>query len=82
MGAPVSVRLDEAVQSTLEGAARERGIGLSTYLRDLATAEAKRVRREKIRAETQRVAAYIARSPEAQAFCAAWGTPAPIHDRE
>jgi hypothetical protein len=80
MGAPVSVRLDEAVQTMLESAARERGIGLSTYLRDLATAEARRVRNERIRAETQRVAAYVASSPEAQAFCEDWGTPATIPD--
>jgi hypothetical protein len=80
MGAPVSVRLDASVQTMLESAARERGIGLSTYLRDLATAEARRVRNERIRAETQRVAAYIASSPEAQQFCEDWGTPATIPD--
>ncbi len=80
MGVPVSIRLDEAVQSALESVARERGIGLSTYLRDLATAEARRVRNERIRAETQRVAAYIASSAEAQAFCEACSAPATIPD--
>lgn len=44
MGAPVSVRLDDEVQATLEDAAAERGIGLSTLLRELATAEARRLR--------------------------------------
>lgn len=48
MGRPVSVRLDEDVQMTLEAAAKTRGIGLSTYLRELAANEAKRVRRERI----------------------------------
>ena len=42
MGHPVSVRLDVDMQSTLEDAAKARGIGLSTYLRELAANEAKR----------------------------------------
>lgn len=75
MGHPVSVRLDEAVQATLEDAASERGVGLSTYLRELATAEARRVRRERIRAQSRAVAEYVASSPEAQAFYEDWGTP-------
>jgi hypothetical protein len=81
MGVPVSIRLDEAVQSTLESAARERGIGLSTYLRDLATAEARRVRNERIRAQSKAVADYVAGSPEARAFLEDWGMPASIHDK-
>lgn len=59
----------------LEGAARERGIGLSSYLRELATAEAKRVRCKRIRAQSRAVAAYVASSPEASAFHEDWGTP-------
>jgi hypothetical protein len=78
MGVPISVRLDEAVQAMRESAARARGIGLSACLRDLATAAARRVRNERIRAGTRRVAAHIASSPEAQAFCEDWGTPATI----
>ena len=46
MGHPVSVRLDNDVQATLEDVARERGVGLSTYLRELAEIEARRVRRD------------------------------------
>jgi hypothetical protein len=72
---PVSVRLDDVVQSTLESAAKERGIGLSTYLRELAAAEAKRVRRERIRAQSRAVGDYVASSPEARAFYEDWGTP-------
>jgi hypothetical protein len=75
VGHPVSVRLDDAVQSTLEGAAKERGVGLSTYLRELAAAEAKRVRRERIRAQSRAVADYLASSPEGRAFYEDWGTP-------
>jgi hypothetical protein len=75
VGHPVSVRLDNDVQATLEGAAKERGVGLSTYLRELAEIEAKRVRRERIRAQSRAVGAYVASSPEGQAFYEDWGTP-------
>jgi GNAT superfamily N-acetyltransferase len=77
MGRPVSVRLDEKVQTTLEDAARERGIGLSTYLRELAADEARRIRRERIRAQSRAVGTYVASSPEARAFYEDWGTPSP-----
>jgi uncharacterized protein (DUF1778 family) len=75
MGYPVSVRLDEDVQAALEEAAKDRGIGLSTYLRELAAAEARRVRRKRIRAQSRAVAAYVASSPEGRTFYEDWGTP-------
>ncbi len=75
MGHPVSVRLDEEIQATLEEAAKARGIGLSTYLRELAVGEAKRVRRERIRVQSRAVGTYLASSPEGRAFYAEWGTP-------
>jgi hypothetical protein len=67
--------LDNDVQATLESAAKERGVGLSTYLRELAEIEAKRVRRERIRAQSRAVGAYVASSPEGRAFYEDWGTP-------
>ena len=75
MGHPVSVRLDEDMQSTLEDAAKARGIGLSTYLRELAANEVKRLRRERIRAQSRAVGAYVASSSEGQSFYDQWGTP-------
>lgn len=81
MAHPVSVRLDDDVQSTLENAAKSRGIGLSTYLRELATDEAKRVRRERIREQSRAVAAYVSSSPEAGRFYEDWGTPPSDLDR-
>jgi uncharacterized protein (DUF1778 family) len=75
MGSPVSVRMDDAAQEVLEAAARERGIGLSTYLREMAEKEAKRIVKERIRAESRAVAEYVASSPEAQAFYTDWGMP-------
>jgi hypothetical protein len=75
MGHPVSIRLDDDTQATLEDAAKARGIGLATYLRELAAHEARRIRRERIRAQSRAVGAYVASSPEGQAFYAEWGTP-------
>ena len=74
MGHPVSVRLDEHIQTTLEEATKARGIGLSTYLRELAAHEAARVRRERIREQSRAVGAYVASSPDGQAFYAQWGS--------
>lgn len=81
MGTPVSIRLDDDIQAMLETAARARGIGLATYVREIATAEAKRVRKERIREQTKAVAAYVASNKEAQEFFADWGTPTSIIDK-
>lgn len=53
MASPLSIRLD--------GAARTRGIGPATCRRDLAAAEARRIRRERIRERSRRLAAIRAR---------------------
>lgn len=52
------------------GRAGRQGIqfGLSTYLRELAANEAKRVRRERIRTQSRAVGDYLAASPEGRAF--------------
>lgn len=76
MRSPISVRLDDDTRKVLEAAARERGIGLSTYLREIAEREARKIRKERMRAESRTVAEYAAASPEARAFYADWGTPA------
>ena len=75
MTAPISIRLDPDVRQTLEDEARSRGIGLATYLRELARQAAKDVRRARIRAESERVAQHVAQDPGARQFMAAWGTP-------
>ena len=49
MTAPISVRLDDDVRTTLEAEARSRGIGLATLLRQLAAEAAREVRRKRIR---------------------------------
>ena len=82
MGHPISVRLDDDVRSSLESAAKERGIGLSTYLRELGAAEARRVRRERIRVQSRTVAAYVQSSPAGSAFYEDWDTPADDIEKE
>ena len=72
---PVSVRLDDDVRAALDEEARARGVGLSTYLRQLATETAHRLRRERIRRQSKVVAEHVARSPEAAEFYEEWGTP-------
>jgi predicted transcriptional regulator len=75
MNTPVSVRLDDEVRETLEAEAQARRIGLSTYLREIATEAAVRLRRERIRRQSKAVGEYVATSPEAAAFYEEWGTP-------
>jgi len=74
MGTPVSVRLDDQVQATLEDAAKERGVGLSTYLRDLASEDARRITKARIRAQSEAVGRYVGESAEGATFYADWGS--------
>jgi hypothetical protein len=75
MSAPISIRLDDKVRTELEAEAKQRGIGLATYLRHLAADAAREVRRKRIRAQSEAVARYIAENPEAREFYEFWGTP-------
>jgi len=78
MSMPISLRLDDQVRQTLETEARARHLGLSAYLREIATEEARRIRRERIREQSRAVAEYVAGSPEAAAFYEDWGSSNPI----
>jgi hypothetical protein len=53
-------------------------MGLSTYLRELAAEEARRVRRARIRAQSRAVGEQAAASAEARAFYEDWGTPSAV----
>jgi cytidylate kinase len=75
VGVPISIRLEDSVREELETQAQARGVGLSTYIRDLATEAARQARRARIRAESRDVGAYVARSADAQAFYRDWGAP-------
>lgn len=75
MTAPISIRLDPEVRDILEDEARAKGLGLATYLRQLAAQAARDVRRARIRADSARVARHIATDCDAAAFAEDWGTP-------
>ena len=60
MGVPISIRLDDDVRYELEAQARDRGVGLGTVLRELAS---------------QAVGHHVTASPDACAFYEGWGTP-------
>jgi GNAT superfamily N-acetyltransferase len=75
MGVPISVRLDDDIRAELEREARARGVGLSTYLRDLATEAARQARRARIRATSEAVGAYVAASADAEEFYRELGAP-------
>ncbi len=75
MSAPISVRLDNTTRELLEREARERNIGLSALLREIATDAARQARRRRTRQQTKTVAEYIASNPEAKEFVEFWGTP-------
>jgi hypothetical protein len=75
MSAPISIRLDDDVRATLEAEAKDRGIGLATYLRQVAANAAREVRRKRIREQSEAVGRYIAENPEAREFSEFWGKP-------
>jgi hypothetical protein len=72
MNSPISVRLDDEVRATLEADAMEHGIGLATYLRNMATDRAKLVRKAKVRAESRHVAERNRDDPDAREFYDFW----------
>lgn len=75
MAETLTIRLDAADRAALEEVARGQGKGLSAFVRELAEAEARRVRRAAIRADGDRVVAHLASRPEARAEIDEIGTP-------
>ncbi|MSP01369.1 MAG: CopG family transcriptional regulator [Acetobacteraceae bacterium] len=75
MTAPISIRLDPDVRITLEAEAATQGIGLASYLRQLAARAARDVRRAHIRAGSAAVARHVATNERAREFMDDWGTP-------
>ena len=80
MGTPISVRLDDDVRAELEAQASARGVGLSTLLRDVATAAAREARRARIRQASAAIGQLVATSEEARTFYEDVGTPATSAD--
>ncbi len=77
MSKQLSIRLDDDVHRELEADAREHGVGLATYLRDLAAAHAKEIRRTRVRQESRRVGALYRTQNEARELYDTWGSPDP-----
>lgn len=75
MSSPISIRLDADVRETLEAEARAHGIGLATYLRDLARQAARDIRRARIRQQSAAVARHIENDPDARRFAEDWSKP-------
>lgn len=75
MADTLTIRLDADDRAALEAAARGQGKGLSTFVRELAEAEARRVRSETIRADGDRVVAHLAAHADARAELDEIGTP-------
>jgi len=75
MAETLTIRLDADDRAALEAAARGQGMGLSAFIRELAEAEARRVRREAIRADGDRVVAHLAAHSEARAELDEIGAP-------
>jgi len=71
----LTIRLRADDRATLEAAARAQGKGLSAFVREIAEAEVRRVRREAIRAHGDRVVAHLAEFPEARDELDELGTP-------
>jgi uncharacterized protein (DUF1778 family) len=61
----VTIRIDERDREVLEAAARAEGLSLTAYLRMLAADRADSLRRAKIRAQGEKVVAYLQRHPAA-----------------
>ncbi|MCE2576753.1 hypothetical protein [Komagataeibacter sp. FNDCR2] len=68
MTSPLSIRLDDRLRDDLEREASARGVPLSRLVRELLEEGVSLARRERIRADGARVAAYAAAAPEARAL--------------
>jgi hypothetical protein len=71
----VSIDLDDDIRQILEAEARSRGVELSTLLGELLTDAAKRIKRARIREQSEAVGRYVASHPEAKEFYEFWGRP-------
>ena len=63
------------VRETLEAEAKTLGIGLASYLRQMAAKAARDATRARLRAGSAAVATHIAEDRSARNFMGEWGTP-------
>jgi uncharacterized protein (DUF1778 family) len=74
-GETLTIRLNAADRAVLVAAARSQGKGLSAFIREMAEAAARQVRRDMIRADGDQVMAHPAKHPEAGCELDELGTP-------
>lgn len=72
---PISIRLNPDVRETLQAEAKTLGIGLASYLRQMAAKAARDATRARLRAGSAAVATHIAEDRSARNFMGEWGTP-------
>jgi uncharacterized protein (DUF1778 family) len=75
MAKTLTIRLDADDRAVLEAAARREGKGLSAFVRELAEAEARHVRRAAIRADGDKVVAHLVQNADARRELDELGTP-------
>ncbi|HEX6511057.1 MAG TPA: DUF1778 domain-containing protein [Chloroflexota bacterium] len=75
MGATLTIRLSDKAREILESAAHRQGTGLSAYVRQIAEAEAKRLRNEEIKRGFEPVMEYLRKNPAARQELEFWGRP-------
>lgn len=63
----LTIRLSDADRAVLESAASARGEGVSTLVRDLATAEARRLRLAAVREQLDRFSVLVSGEPQLSA---------------
>ena len=75
MSMTLTIRLDERDRNILEVEARKTGRGISSFVRELAHAEAERIRQQDVRAQGARVVSYLIANAEARGEMDMLGTP-------
>ncbi len=75
MDAHVDIDLDDDVRRLLEEEALKRGTGLATLLDDLAVYAAKELRRQRIRAENEKITGSVRSSSQSCDFYEFWARP-------
>ncbi len=80
MADTITVRFDERTREILDEQAAAAGVGISTFVRQLAEAELMRVRRAQIMAAGEALADYLAENPTAfdDDDPAEWFSPPPV----
>ncbi len=63
MAATLSIRLRPVLREVLAEEARKQGTGLSALVREIAESEAKRLLKERIKADSKRVVEYLKTHP-------------------